>query len=53
LILRFKENKVSEVIFLTKPEANFYPIKQIKPEELRLKGFMWVEEKRPKSKEDW
>ncbi|MEO5572053.1 MAG: OstA-like protein [Bacteroidia bacterium] len=52
MIVFIKENKVSKIILLKKPEGTLYPIKELKPEELKLKGFMWLEEKRPVSKED-
>ncbi len=43
----FSENKISRCQFLTKPDANYYPIKDTKPEELRLKGFKWRAKERP------
>lgn len=45
----FSENKISRCNFLTRPDANYYPIKDTKPEELRLKGFRWRAKERP----DW
>ena len=43
----FTDNKISRCQFLTKPDANYYPVKDIKPEELRLKGFKWRAKERP------
>jgi hypothetical protein len=33
--------------FITQPDANFYPIHELKSEELKLKGFKWYGDKRP------
>lgn len=52
MMIVFKENKVEKVTFIKQPEATFYPIEELKPEESRLKGFIWREALRPKSKED-
>lgn len=52
LVIFVKENKVNKIVLLTKPEGTLYPINELKPEELKLKGFSWQEEKRPVSKED-
>jgi lipopolysaccharide export system protein LptA len=40
-------NKMMKSNFITAPEAVFYPMGQLKPEELRLKGFKWMSERRP------
>jgi lipopolysaccharide export system protein LptA len=47
-----KENKVNKIVLKKKPAGTLYPINELKPEELKLKGFTWQEEKRPLSKED-
>ncbi len=44
----FSEGKLQLGKFITSPEAVFYPIDKLKPEELRLKGFKWELGKRPK-----
>ncbi len=51
MIIRFKENKVQKVNFKVKPDATFWPLDQIAIEELKLKGFSWREELKPKTKE--
>ncbi|MES2780554.1 MAG: OstA-like protein [Bacteroidota bacterium] len=43
----FFNNKIQKSNFITQPDATFYPILQMKPEELRLKGFKWMNNKRP------
>lgn len=47
----FKEGKIERSNFINKPDAIFYPLKELKPEELRLKGFKWRAENRPNSVE--
>ncbi|HNR19658.1 MAG TPA: OstA-like protein [Bacteroidia bacterium] len=47
-----KESKVSRIKMIEKPEATFYPIKELQPNELILKGFSWQEDRRPLRKED-
>ncbi len=43
----FKDNKIYRSNFITQPQAVFHPPKELKPEELRLKGFKWYVSKRP------
>ena len=52
MVVFIKENKVNRIILKKKPAGTLYPINELKPEELKLKGFSWQEEKRPLSKED-
>jgi lipopolysaccharide export system protein LptA len=47
-----KESKVNRIKMMEKPEATFYPIKELQPNELILKGFTWQEVRRPIKKED-
>jgi lipopolysaccharide export system protein LptA len=46
----FDNNKIIRSNFITKPEANFYPLGKLSTDELRLKGFKWKADQRPKSK---
>ena len=50
MAIYFEDNQVERIKFIGKPKAALYPMKQIKHETLRLKGFKWMEELRPKSK---
>ncbi len=52
MLVSFSNNKVEKVNFITKPDATFFPIDELKPEELKLKGFSWRIKKKPLSKED-
>jgi lipopolysaccharide export system protein LptA len=46
----FAANKIQRSNFITQPDATFYPIQQLKPEELKLKGFRWMNSRRPSLK---
>jgi lipopolysaccharide export system protein LptA len=52
LIIYVKENKVDQIILIKKPDATFYPIEELSPGELLLKGFRWHQDLQPLSKED-
>jgi lipopolysaccharide export system protein LptA len=45
----FKKGELDKAIFITSPDATLYPVDELKPEELRLKGFKWFEGRRPKA----
>jgi lipopolysaccharide export system protein LptA len=47
----FDNNKIVRSNFITKPEAKFYPLGMLSADELRLKGFKWRANQRPKSSE--
>ncbi len=52
IIIQVKESKVDQITLIRKPEATFYPIDELDPKDLLLKGFTWQEKKQPVSKED-
>lgn len=45
---RFINGKISTAQFITEPDAVFYAMNEMKPEELRIKGFKWLLRLRPK-----
>ncbi len=45
---RFNKGAMEKAAFITSPDATLYPLDELKPEELRLKGFKWLENKRPR-----
>ncbi len=51
LIIRVNENKVQQITLLTQPDGTLYPMKELSPSELRLKGFTWRDDDRPKTKD--
>jgi len=52
LIIRVNENKVQQISLLKEPDGTLYPINELPTRELRLKGFVWMEGDRPKTKDD-
>jgi len=50
LVARLKDGKLSRISFKINPVSTFYPIKKVDYEEITLKGFKWLDEKRPKDK---
>ncbi len=52
IVMTFGENKVSDILFLKKPEGTLYPIKNLAKNEQELEGFKWDIDKRPLSKDD-
>jgi lipopolysaccharide export system protein LptA len=49
--VNFKENKATNVMFLTKPEHRYVPVNKTTEEDKILKGFIWKPKERPVSKE--
>jgi hypothetical protein len=52
LTVYVKEGKVDHIHLYTAPAGTLYPIGDLKPEELRLKGFSWLAALRPVDRED-
>ncbi len=52
LTVWFNEEGVDRTTFRNKPESTVYPLKDINDEDMRLKHFSWMENKRPKKKND-
>ncbi len=52
LVIYIDENKVKSITLLKEPDGTLYPIRQLAANELRLKGFSWYGQRRPKSKDD-
>jgi len=52
LVIGVKENKVERIKLLNDPAGTLYPLKETSASDMRLKGFSWQDEKRPKTKED-
>ncbi|MBX7065531.1 MAG: hypothetical protein K1X37_12505, partial [Saprospiraceae bacterium] len=50
--LLFENKKIKDIFFLTNPESKFIPMKKANHEALKLKGFNWAPEKRPRTLED-
>ncbi|TDH26391.1 hypothetical protein EXU57_09835 [Segetibacter sp. 3557_3] len=48
----FADRKPSRVVFINNLQGTVTPIKQSNPEEMKLRGFKWLEDRRPKSRSD-
>ncbi len=49
MLLRFGNNAINDIVFYDNPKAIFHPIQDVNPEELKLEGFNWRIQERPKS----
>lgn len=47
MVIYFTNEEVDKITFIQKPEATFYPIKQVTPKQFMLRGFKWLADKRP------
>jgi hypothetical protein len=52
LIIFLRENKPDRIRFLTSPDATLYPVDELSPAERLLDNFQWLDDIRPKSRED-
>lgn len=52
LIIRIKDNKPDEIVFITKPQGTLYPPFYLQEQDLLLPEFRWLEEIRPKDRFD-
>ncbi len=48
--LYFKNDDLIKVLFVNDVKGKMYPMRQIPPEESRLKNFIWLDDKRPKNR---
>ncbi|MGN6618885.1 MAG: OstA-like protein [Ilyomonas sp.] len=48
----FEDKKPQKIVSRNNLQGTFYPMRQVNHEELKLRGFEWLEERRPKSKEE-
>jgi len=48
ILIRFREGKVNNLSFYTRPEARFIPPHELKKEDMTLKGFSWKGDSKPK-----
>ena len=45
--LHLTNNQIDSIRFYPKPEGKTIPIKELKPEDIQLDGFIWRESERP------
>jgi lipopolysaccharide export system protein LptA len=46
----FKNKQLNKVVLRNDADGVMYPIKKVNPDDMRLRNFKWVEERRPKTK---
>lgn len=46
----FANKELNRVVFRSSVEGTMYPFRQVKHDEMRLRGFKWLEKRRPKTK---
>ena len=51
IILRFDDRKLTDASFLVQPEGKFIPPQELKPADIKLNGFMWRGDEKPKRSE--
>jgi lipopolysaccharide export system protein LptA len=52
MLLYFGNNQVEQIKFFAKPQAKLTPMNQANHQELKMEGFRWITDLRPKSKND-
>lgn len=52
LTIQVDSNRIKSITLINEPAGTLYPVHELSPLELRLKGFLWMEKKRPLSKAD-
>ncbi len=52
MLITMNDSKINSITLINKPDATLFPVNELSPQELKLKGFNWLEQLRPKSKED-
>jgi len=52
MLIFVKDNDIQTITYIEKPEGTLYPEDEISPYDLKLKGFNWLENLRPKTKEE-
>lgn len=52
LIIKIENNKVKDIIFLTRPDATLWPLNLINLSDMKLEGFNWRIKDRPEKVED-
>jgi len=52
ILILLKDNEISKITFITKPDANLYPLSEISTEELKLRDFSWKGNQRPLTLKD-
>lgn len=52
MLIFVKNNELQSITYEVEPKGGTYPEKELTPYDLKLKGFKWVEERRPLTRKD-
>jgi len=52
MLIFVENNDIKTITYIDKPSGTLYPENEISPYDLKLKGFIWLEDQRPKTKEE-
>lgn len=52
VVMYIKNKKIQKVVFTTASNGTMYPLGELKGKDLYLKNFFWLEDQRPKGKQD-
>ncbi len=52
LKIYLKDRKIEKINFITKPDATYFPLEKFPPAASKLEDFKWLDEYRPKSRQD-
>ncbi|MCK9422987.1 MAG: hypothetical protein M0Q38_10340 [Bacteroidales bacterium] len=52
MLIFLEKNQLSTITYIGKPEAHLYPEKSLPKEELKLRNFKWLQDRRPLTKWD-
>ncbi|MBE0649163.1 MAG: organic solvent tolerance protein OstA, partial [Bacteroidales bacterium] len=52
MLIFVEDNDIQTITYIDKPEGSLYPENEISPYDLVLKGFNWLGDQRPKTKEE-
>jgi lipopolysaccharide export system protein LptA len=52
VMLYLKDKKIDRIVFTTASTGNMYPLADVKEENMFMKNFFWLDEQRPKKRED-
>jgi lipopolysaccharide export system protein LptA len=52
MLIFVEKNQIKSITYLNEPKGGTYPEKDVSPYDLKLKGFKWIEGKRPLTKKD-
>lgn len=52
MVIYFEEGEIRGITYVDKPDGAIHPYDELAPQELRLRDFIWIEERRPMRKQD-